>query len=217
MQGTTATSAAAVGSFLLTKNSKQASKKTKPVQTKGAPFVSKILANEQLAKMLGSRPPDTSYLFFNAGKSFIWADCAQPPAGLQVKARNFLSIIQFKDAYVTCHDINMLTRETMDSVLGFSTGDIMWYSPISGKFARMNRSGAIHKHAVTSIKWLPGSESLFMAGFDDGSIFIFDKELDDQAFSLPNTSDDFMIVRIAKPKCNPTSYWKSAKKAITGK
>lgn len=40
----------------------------------------------------------------------------------------------------------------------------------------MNRS------EITMIKWLQGSESLFMAAFADGSIMVFDKDKEDEAF-----------------------------------
>jgi hypothetical protein len=32
------------------------------------------------------------------------------------------------------------------------------------------------------VKWIPDSEDLFMACFDDGSIIILDKDRDDQPF-----------------------------------
>ena len=50
-----------------------------------------------------------------------------------------LSAIYFKDALVTCHDVNPFTRDDMETVMGFNTGDVLWYSPISGKFVQMNK------------------------------------------------------------------------------
>lgn len=35
---------------------------------------------------------------------------------------------------------------------------------------------------ITMIKWLQGYENLFMAAFQDGSIMLFDKEKEDEAF-----------------------------------
>ena len=37
--------------------------------------------------------------------------------------------------------------------------------------------------SVTCIKWYPGSENLFMVGFDDGSVVSFDKDKDEVVFS----------------------------------
>lgn len=36
------------------------------------------------------------------------------------------------------------------------------------------------------IKWMPGSESQFMASFQDGTMVIMDKDRDDNAFTPSN-------------------------------
>lgn len=174
-------------------------------------FVSQIVPHSSLARFLTYRPAETSYLFFNIGRSFIWADYS-----CQIK--DPLSIIHFKDAYVTCHDVNRLTRENLDTVMGFNTGDVMFYSPISGKYFRLNKQGLVNKTAVTCIKWLPGSENLFMAGFEDGHIVIFDKEKEDHAFTIMMDKSDTNF-RIYKPpksqKVNPISVWHVSSRPIT--
>lgn len=52
-----------------------------------------------------------------------------------------LSRIVFTRAYPTCHDVNILTRsaEHLDVIIGFSSGDLMWYDPISQKYVRLNK------------------------------------------------------------------------------
>ncbi|KAI9104687.1 WD40-repeat-containing domain protein [Phlyctochytrium arcticum] len=213
------------GSFSFVNKEKVSSsskvKKPKSSTTKpNSSFVVKVVANEQLAKILSYRPPETTYMLFNVGRAFIWAD-------YPCKQKEPLSYIHFRDANVTCFDINMLTKDNIDTVIGFSTGDILWYSPISGKFARINKGGAIHKAAVTSIKWmpprgLPNDENYFLAGFDDGSVIIFDKDKDDATaatFGPPAGSDDELLFSVSKPpktpKTNPCSWWQLGKKAIT--
>ncbi|RUP50936.1 hypothetical protein BC936DRAFT_137062 [Jimgerdemannia flammicorona] len=47
----------------------------------------------------------------------------------------------------------------------------------------------MNSSAVTMVKWVPGSESIFMAAYQDGSIIVFDKERDDQGFSLAPAPD----------------------------
>ena len=37
---------------------------------------------------------------------------------------------------------------------------------------------------VTDIKWLPESESLFMAAHQDGSMIVYDRDKEDAAFFL---------------------------------
>lgn len=50
--------------------------------------------------------------------------------------------VLFTKAHALCHDINQITKgpNHIDLVLGFSTGDIIWYEPMSQKYARMNKN-----------------------------------------------------------------------------
>jgi catabolite repression protein CreC len=140
----------------------KSNKKPKPiVVTKtNSQFVSKIVANENLAKMM-SKGGETFYMFYNVGKALAWTDYLW-------KLQSPLSVIYFKDAYVTCHDVNLVNREAMNAVVGFNTGDILCFWPLSGKYTRLNRGGTINKTPVTCIKWIPGSENEFMVAFEDG-------------------------------------------------
>ncbi|TPX32091.1 hypothetical protein SmJEL517_g04754 [Synchytrium microbalum] len=200
------------GSFAFFRQTKP-KKPVKPLTSKPGSglFVAKIVAHEQLARALANRGVETTYMFYNVGKAFVWQDYSRHPP-------DALSKIFFKDAFVTCHDINLLTRDTMDVVIGFNTGDVMWYSPISGKYARLNRQGTINKEAVTCIKWIPGSESLFIAGHEDGSVIIYDKEKDDQPFSVSidqNESNFFVSKPPKSHKFNPYTFWQVGRKPIS--
>ncbi|KAJ3373452.1 hypothetical protein HDU91_000067 [Kappamyces sp. JEL0680] len=172
-------------------------------------FVSKIVANEQLAKILSQKTSETFYVFFNVGKALVWADYFW-------KLQNPLSVLYMKDAIVTCHDVNLVIRDTMTAIIGFNSGDILCFSPISGKYNRLNRAGAIHKYPVTCIKWLPGSETLFIAGFEDGSLMIFDRDFDDQNTPITATPEDYLLRQAPKgSKNNPRTYWKISRKSVT--
>ena len=130
-----------------------------------------------------------------------------------------------KDAFVTCHDVNQVNRDSMSAIIGFSTGDvwldliqILLYSPISAKYHRLNRAGAIHKFAVTSIKWIPGSESLFIVGFEDGCLMIFDKDFEDQNTPISSIQETYLARPAPKgSKNNPRMFWKISKKQLTCK
>lgn len=53
-----------------------------------------------------------------------------------------LTKILFTKAHALCHDVNRVTKTSnhIDVVLGFSTGDIIWYEPMSQKYARINKN-----------------------------------------------------------------------------
>lgn len=73
--------------------------------------------------------------------------------------------------------------------------------------------------AVTMIKWIPGSEDLFIAIFKNGATMVMDKERDDQTFTIPESTVDspFTALRPHKStKYNPVSFWKVSKLGLTG-
>ena len=90
--------------------------------------------------------------------------------------------------------------------------------------ALIELQGIINSAAVTDIRWLPGSEHLFLAAHMDGTLIVYDKERDDAAF-VPEevnilTSDVDSFDTECKPlhvnksvnsrnqKTNPVSAWK---------
>ena len=117
-------------------------------------------------------------------------------------------------------------------ILGFNTSDIIWYEPISQKYARLNKNGVINSAAVSSIHWLPHSENLFIASHMDGTLVVYDKEKEDAAFTPEdvlspeeaqrNGSSKAAHMEIQKSvqsknqKSNPVAVWKVGKQKING-
>ncbi|KAF9156370.1 hypothetical protein BG015_005814 [Linnemannia schmuckeri] len=191
-----------------------AGKRKKPKSNIGktnSTFVAKITTNENLAKILANRVNEDVYLFWNTGRTFTWSDLGQKP-------NEPLSHISFSKAFPTAHDVNILTRscDHLDVIIGFSTGDIIWFNPLSNKYSRLNKQAIIKDSAVTMIKWLPGSESQFMVAFQDGSIVMMDKDKDDNAFTTPIPPEEYSF-HATKPKHgrhNPISHWHISRKPI---
>jgi len=53
-----------------------------------------------------------------------------------------LTKILFTKGHCLCHDINQTTKATnhIDLIMGFSTGEIIWFEPISQKYTRLNKN-----------------------------------------------------------------------------
>lgn len=110
--------------------------------------------------------------------------------------------------------------------MGSSAGDIIWYEPMSQKYARINKNGVINSSPVTHIKWLPGSENLFMASHANGVLVVYDKEKEDALFT-PEVNghseqevarlplDILKSVNSKNQKSNPVSFWKMANQKIS--
>ncbi|KAI8067151.1 WD40-repeat-containing domain protein [Gongronella butleri] len=179
-------------------------------------FVLKIVIHDRLASILANRTIDDGFLFFNVGTSFLWMDARGKP-------KDPLSRIVFSKAFPTCHDVNTVTKtnEHLDVIIGFSSGDIVWYDPLTSKYFRLNKAGIMKKEAVTAIKWIPGSEDLFMAAFADGTMMIMDKDREDQAFTpaIRTTwiEQQFHVTRPHKnAKYNPVSHWSVNDQGVSG-
>lgn len=84
---------------------------------------------------------------------------------------------------ITAHDINQHTRSPsrLDVIIGFSSADIVWFEPFSARYSRINKGGCVYDSPITSIRWLPGSETLFVCAHSDGTCTIFDVSRDDAA------------------------------------
>ncbi len=147
--------------------------------------------------------------------------------------------------------MNALTKgpSHIDLILGFSTGEIIWYEPISAKYTRLNKNvcwdtaspleakpptqGVINANPVSQIRWIPGSDNLFLAAHVDGSLIVYDKEKEDASFS----PEEFVAVgngqspesepwsgpvelsikksvHSQNQRCNPVSFWKLSNQRI---
>ncbi|KAL7317078.1 hypothetical protein PS15m_003479 [Mucor circinelloides] len=196
-------------------SSNNSSKPKNHLSKTNSTFVLRFLIHEHLHKMMSSHGLGDEFLFFNIGSSFIWVDSNSKP-------KEPLSRIVFSKSYPLCHDINETTRcdDHLDIIIGFSTGDIIWYDPLSCKYVRLNKGGAMVNSAVSMIKWIPGSDELFIAIFKNGIVLIMDKERDDQTFNVPEPTSwvesQFNAFRPHRSnKYNPVSVWKISDKGLT--
>jgi catabolite repression protein CreC len=87
--------------------------------------------------------------------------------------------------------------------------------------------GMINPAAVFDIKWMPGSENLFLAAHEDGTLVVYDKEKDDAPFvpdelasisETPNYRRPTLRVRKSvqsqTQKTNPVALWKLCNQRI---
>ncbi|KAK0709775.1 WD40-repeat-containing domain protein [Lasiosphaeria miniovina] len=163
-------------------NSKDANKRRKPknnVTKSNSSFISRVIVHETLNKRLQDRPSDGLFAFANINRAFQWLDLSSPSKA------EYLTKILFTKAHCLCHDVNLLTKSSshIDVIMGFSTGEIIWWEPISQRYTRLNKNGIINGTPVSEIRWIPGSEHLFLAAHMDGSLVVYDKEKEDATFS----------------------------------
>lgn len=180
-------------------------------------YVSRVIPHESLQKRLNDRSPEGMFAFANINRAFMWLDLSSA-----TKTENMTKVL-FTKAHTLCHDVNAVSRSAnhLDIVLGFNTSDIIWYEPMSQKYARLNKNGMINAAAVASIRWLPNKENLFLAAHSDGTLVVYDKEKEDAEFvpeecPTVETADgqEPPFLRVLKSvqsrnqRANPVAAWK---------
>ncbi|KAF6239954.1 hypothetical protein HO173_001562 [Letharia columbiana] len=192
-------------------------------------FISRVIPHDSLNKRLQEHNPEGMFVFANIDRAYQWLDLSSPTPA---RAQPLMKIL-FAKAHMLCHDINSLTKgpNHIDVIMGASTGDIVWFEAYSQKYVRVNKNNIISTSAVSQIRWLPGSENLFLAAHMDGSLIVYDKERDDAAFipesnGAPTLSHnpfdpDLKPLHINKSvnsknqKANPVASWKISNHRIT--
>ena len=204
---TTAVSVPAFGDgnpLLAPEKTKDPNKRRKPknnVTKSNSSFISRVIINETFSKRLAERPSDGLFAFGNINRGFQWLDLST-----SAKA-DYLTKILFTKAHCLCHDVNFVTKgpNHVDMIMGFSTGEIIWWETMSQRYTRLNKNvgfsslalnspsfqcsadswyqGAINKTPISQIKWIPGAENMFLASHMDGTIVVYDKEKDDAQFN----------------------------------
>ncbi|KAK4053745.1 hypothetical protein OIV83_001401 [Microbotryomycetes sp. JL201] len=127
--------------------------------------------------------------FWTQSKSVVWSEI-MPSRPKEALARVVFS------AAPTCVDVNQHTAayNQIDVLVGFNTGDIFWFDPLSAKYTRLNKAGVITSSPVTSIMWLPPSpnysgnenhSNLFLSSHADGTMLVWDKDREDWSGFTP--------------------------------
>ncbi|CRG84081.1 putative catabolite repression protein creC [Talaromyces islandicus] len=182
-------------------------------------FVSRVITHESSTKRLADRKPEGLFAFANINRAFQWLDLSSS------NKEEPLAKILFTKAHMLCHDVNELTKSPshLDVVMGSSAGDIIWYEPMSAKYARINKNGAVNNSPVSHISWIPGSENLFLAAHTNGQLVVYDKEKEDALFTpeieegAASSSKALQILKSVNSKnqkTNPVAVWKVSNQRI---
>jgi WD40 repeat protein len=189
-------------------------------------YVSRVIPHEALQRRLNERSPEGLMAFANVNRAFTWLDLSS-----DIKTENMTKVL-FTKAHALCHDINPFTKSTthLDIIMGFNTSDIIWYEPMSQKYARLNKNGQITDSLVQSILWLPNKENLFIAAHMNGTLIVYDKEKEDANFVAEEALENGHVngdepkygfrvkksVQSRDQKVNPVAVWKVSNMKING-
>lgn len=86
----------------------------------------------------------------------------------------------YKGTYPTCHDFNQhtVTNDGVSLLVGFSAGQIQLIDPIKKELSKLyNEERLIDKTKVTCLKWVPGSQNLFLVSHSSGQMYVYKEDL----------------------------------------
>ncbi|KAG9013240.1 hypothetical protein FRB90_006110 [Tulasnella sp. 427] len=154
------------------------------LKTTTSSFVSRYHCIEGLQKHLSAKTGETTFIFYNAGKTFYVTETDAGP----LRSKDPLIRVTF-NAWPTCHAVNEFTASStgIDVIIGFHSGDLLWFDPLSTRYVRLNKQGCITNSPCTAIRWVPGSRNLFLVSHANGTIVVYDKEREDDTSFQPST------------------------------
>lgn len=125
--------------LLAPEKTKDPNKKRKPknnMTKSNSSFISRVIINETFSKKLADRPVGGLFAFANINRAFQWLDLSS------ANKVDYLTKILFTKAHCLCHDVNMVTKALshIDLIMGFSTGEIIWWEPVSQRYTRLNKN-----------------------------------------------------------------------------
>lgn len=122
---------------------------------------------------------ERTFGFYTWNKSVTFVQLSPPrPAGETLVKLTFA-------AFPTHVSINHYTASSnsLDVVIGFSTGDLIYFDPFCARYTRLNKSGCISGSAVSKTVWLAPTvtrrDGYFVSSHVDGTVICWDKERED--------------------------------------
>lgn len=122
---------------------------------------------------------ERTFGFYTWNKSLTFVQLSPPRPSAETLVRLTFA------AFPTHVSVNHHTASpaSLDVVIGFSTGDLIYFDPFCARYTRLNKSGCISGSAVSKIVWLAPTitrrDGHFVSSHVDGTMICWDKERED--------------------------------------
>uniref|UniRef100_A0A8D2DJU9 DM1 locus, WD repeat containing n=1 Tax=Sciurus vulgaris TaxID=55149 RepID=A0A8D2DJU9_SCIVU len=153
---------------------------------------------------------------FNLGRElYFYPGCCRRGSQRSIDLNKPIDKRIYKGTQPTCHDFNQFTAatETISLLVGFSAGQVQYLDLIKKDTSKLfNEERLIDKTKVTYLKWLPESESLFLASHASGHLYLYNVSHPCASappqYSLLKQGEGFAVYA-AKSKAprNPLAKW----------
>mmetsp|Transcript_22197 Transcript_22197/g.43182 ORF Transcript_22197/g.43182 Transcript_22197/m.43182 type:complete len:476 (+) Transcript_22197:148-1575(+) len=162
------------------------------------------------------------FVFLSGGDSLCVCSLSVPDDTDAVREK------RFQASEPTCCSVNPYTSavDNLDTVVGFESGEILLVDALtSNQTGKFNSGSAQNMSRVTDVQWIPDSHNLFIAGFGNGVLLVYDRDKEDtqrnSSSSASQTIDPagggdagFVVHHPRTSKSNPVARWLVSKGPI---
>lgn len=193
------------------------------------------LSQSVLKALYGSSNTDNpeseerTFAFYTWNKTLIWTHLV---SGRPIE----LAKLAFQ-SFPTCVAINQSTASagTLDVILGFASGDLIYFDPFCARYTRLNKGGCVSSSSVSKVVWLNKASNNFVSSHEDGTVISWDKDREDfsgfvveawprvekSTLNLDSRAEPMVVSKLPnnigmekRNKLNPVSHWRLSRKAI---
>ncbi|KAI0462100.1 hypothetical protein LJB42_004187 [Komagataella kurtzmanii] len=146
------------------------------IMRSGSTYISKVSTTDGVAKKLNAF---NSFLISGHGRVLNIVNLSDDHKTMDVEVP--LIRVFVNHGVVTCLDHKayvMSNQRNLDILVGYSTGDILWFNPFKMKYSRFNKKGHLIHEPVMSICWSTDGQFI-IAGFSNGEVLFFNRDLED--------------------------------------
>ncbi|KAJ1106797.1 hypothetical protein NDU88_004195 [Pleurodeles waltl] len=111
---------------------------------------------------------------FNLGRELYFYQCRGSRRAIDLNKPIDKRI--YKGTQPTCHDFNQFnaSTESISLLVGFSAGQVQYLDLVKKETSKLfNEERLIDKTKLTCVKWIPESESLFLASHASGHLYLY--------------------------------------------
>ncbi|ODV83250.1 hypothetical protein CANARDRAFT_100865 [[Candida] arabinofermentans NRRL YB-2248] len=186
-------------------------------------FVSRVLTSDNYNKKFSTA---TKFLLGCHGRVFNLIALTDDPFEIEVDPPLFkLTVTTGVITAVAAFHHSLSTpgaEKNIDILIGYSTGDVLWFNPSKMKYSRWNKNSKLKSKPIVTMEWSKDGKFAII-GYSDGDIMIFDRDFEDddnynkhgEPIKKLRYMKVFKSLSNVSATSNPVGHYKLSNKAIT--
>lgn len=190
-----------------------------PTASATGPFINKYVVTANALSILSAQAGDPASLIFQFHHNTILCRICKEPSDPDSTLLMELWFSKVTPCYIDSVTLNRGGLPDYVILVGFTNGEIMLWHVLGAVFSRFNRNAIYNAAPISSIQWIPDSDSHFLVAFKNGLVVLFDRFKEDSPFEFSSPESD-RVFHIIHPtasiqdRSNPVSIWNTGSDSI---